>query len=548
MSRSRPPQTAPRCPRTTWRRLGGAALGAAALAGCGAPPTLVTYAPGSAVVPPAVAGSVAAAASGPAAAEPIARVAATTGDDSNSVRPANYQSDAPEPAASTPDGTGDDAAVAPLPAPLPEGLGADDPAGDTPATGEAVLEPLTLAEAEAAALARNPTLAGATAAVRKARGLYTQVGLRPNPTLGLVGEDVGEDGEPGRYGVFASQTFVRGNKLELSRAVESWEVRGLELRAEAQRLRTLTDVRQRFVRLLAAQRRVEIADELVALAESGVRLSEDLLNAGEVARPDVLQAQIQLGEVRIARENAAVARDAAWRALMAAVGTPGRPVRPAVGSLEGEPITADFEELLAGILAASPEVAAARARIERAKAALCRQRVQPIPNLNAQASLAYGVAGEEPVGGFQLGMPLPVHNDNRGNVAAAMADVHRAAADLARLELNLRSRLAAALADYQAAQNRATRLAEDVLPAARENLDLSEQGYRQGEFDAIRLVTARRSLFEAELARVTAAADRQEAAALIDGLLLSGALTDFPDAGGDNLQGVGLRDQALGGQ
>ncbi|WP_145358797.1 TolC family protein [Alienimonas californiensis] len=532
MNRPRTPLTAPGYPRKALRRMGSAAIGAVALAGCGTAPTVVTYSPGSVVAPPAIAGAGVAAAEA-SVTEPIQRVAAAAAErEPAPVHPANYQADAQEPAA------------APLPAPLPAGLDETDVAAD-----EAhAFESLTLAEAEGTALAQNPTLAGATAAVRKARGLYTQVGLRPNPTVGLMGEDIGEGGEAGQYGVFASQTFVRGNKLELSRAVESWEVRGLELRAEAQRLRTLTDVRQRFVRLLAAQRRVEIADELVTLAEAGVQLSEDLLEAGEVARPDVLQTRIQLGEVRIAQQNALVARDAAWRDLMAAVGTPGRPVRPAAGTLEGEPLAADFEELLAGILAASPEVAAARVRIERAKAAVCRQQVQPIPNLNAQASLAYGVEGEEPIGGFQLGMPLPVHNDNRGNIAAAIADVHRAAADLARLELNLRSRLAAALSDYEAAQNRATLLADDVLPAARENLDLSEQGYRQGEFDAIRLVTARRSLFEAELAQVTAAADRQEAAALIDGLLLSGALDDLPDAGGANLQGVGLRDEALGGE
>ena len=478
-----------------------------------------------------------------------ARAAARTAPSRNlPVRLAAHQADdaGAEPReAENEDQNGADEHPAALPAPMPSAL-PDEP-GDAP--GNAVpAGPLTLEEAEAAALASNPTLVGAAAAVEKARGLFVQVGLRPNPTVGVHADDVGEDGEAGRYGVFASQTFVTGDKLELSRAVESWEVRGLELRAEAQRLRVLTDVRRRFASVLAAQRRAEIAAELVTLARAGVELAEDLLEAGEVARPDVLQARVQLGEVRIARRDAEIARDAAWRSLTAVTGTPARPVGVAAGELEADDPPKDYEELWVEIAAASPELAAARARIARAKAALCRQQAQPTPNVTAQASLAYGVGGDDPIGGFQVGLPLPIRNDNRGNIGAALADVRRAAADLARLELDLRDRLAAALRARRGAENRLARLTEEVLPAARENLELSVRGYRQGEFDAVRVVTARRSLFEAELARVDALAARRRAAALIDGLLLSGALAEFPDAGGANLQGVGLRDQALGGQ
>ncbi|NNJ25495.1 TolC family protein [Alienimonas chondri] len=528
-------------------RAWAAACGCAALAGCGTTPAFVTYSPGAALPPTAVTAG-AEVAAGPASAEPTPaepiEFVAAIAPASDAVRPAAYQEEGAA-AGNEPDASDEGR---PHSVPMPTGLAIDEDTRSATTVDAAPRGQFTLAEAEATAEANNPTLAGAAAAVQKARGQYVQVGLAANPTLGITADDIGEDGSAGRYGVFASRTFVRGNKLELSRAVESWAVRNLELTAETQRLRTLTDVRQRFVRVLAAQRRAEIAGELVTLAETGVELAEELVELGEVARPDVLQAQVQVGEVRIIQRNAEIARDAAWRSLMAATGTPGRPVQPVAGTLDGEQLLGDFEELLAGILARSPEVAAARARIEQARAAVCRQQAQPIPNVTAQASLAYGFGGDEPIGGFQLGAPLPKFNDNRGNVAAAIADVHRAIADLARLELNLRDRLATALADYESADNQAMILSDDVLPAARENLELSERGYQQGEFDAIRVVTARRSLFEAELTRITAAADRRQAAALIDGLLLSGALDDIPDAGGGNLQGVGLRDQALGGQ
>ena len=139
-------------------------------------------------------------------------------------------------------------------------------------------------------------------------------------------------------------------------------------------------------------------------------------------------------------------------------------------------------------------------------------------------------------------------NDNRGNVAAAVADLRRAVAEVSRLELDLRARLADALQTLRRAENRVARYTEDVLPAARENLELTEEGYRQGEFDIVRVFTARRSFFEANLARVAALADARTAEVAVDGLLLTDALGEIPDAGGENLQGVGLRDLTLGQQ
>ena len=442
----------------------------------------------------------------------------------------------------------DDSEPLAAPAPLPVDAPAPGvPPDDRPPGG------LTLAEVEAAAAANNPTLAGADAAVRKAQGIYEQVGLYPNPTVGYTSEDIGEDGSAGRHGLFASQTFVTADKLELNRAVESWEVEGLRWRREAQRLRVLGGVRRQYYVALGAQRRLELAGELVDLAEAGVAAAGELFEARQVARPDVLQVEIQLGEVNIVRRDAELSFEGAWRRLMALAGTPDRPVGRLDGGLEGPIKARDFEALYAELIAATPELRAARARVARARAAICRQRAQPVPNVLTQAALTYGFGGRDssdggPIGGLQIGLPLPVFNDNRGNVAAAVADLRRAVAEVDRLELDLRARLADALQTLRRAENRVARLTGDVLPAARENLELTEEGYRAGEFDVVRVLTARRSFFEANLARVAALADARTAEVAVDGLLLTDALGPIPDAGGDNLQGVGLRDLTLGQQ
>ncbi|HAH43865.1 MAG TPA: TolC family protein, partial [Planctomycetaceae bacterium] len=82
------------------------------------------------------------------------------------------------------------------------------------------------------ALDSNPTLAEATAVVYKAEGIKTQVGLRPNPVIGYSGVEIGDDGRGGQQGAFFSQTYVRGNKLQLNQDVAHHDVQSLSWELE----------------------------------------------------------------------------------------------------------------------------------------------------------------------------------------------------------------------------------------------------------------------------------------------------------------------------
>ena len=56
-----------------------------------------------------------------------------------------------------------------------------------------------------------------------AYGRRLQACRRPNPTVGYVASEIGNDGKAGQQGVFVEQEFIRGNKLELSHDVASRE-------------------------------------------------------------------------------------------------------------------------------------------------------------------------------------------------------------------------------------------------------------------------------------------------------------------------------------
>ena len=72
----------------------------------------------------------------------------------------------------------------------------------------------TLLDLEQLALQNNPSLGVAAANVSAARGRQVQSGLAPNPTVGYVATDIGEDNSAGEQGGYISKQFVTGGKLE----------------------------------------------------------------------------------------------------------------------------------------------------------------------------------------------------------------------------------------------------------------------------------------------------------------------------------------------
>ncbi|MEX2140186.1 MAG: TolC family protein [Pirellulales bacterium] len=399
----------------------------------------------------------------------------------------------------------------PAPEPIPLGDTAQ-PAG------------ITLEELQAIALANNPTLAQAAARVDAARGRWLQAGLYPNPSVGYMADEIGMAGRAGMQGFAISQEIVRGGKLGLQRAAASQEIVQAQQQLESQRLRVLNDVRTQFYNLLAAQRTMELSGELVRLGEQGLKAADDLFRAQEVSRVDLLQARVELSTARVSAEVAGNRYVAIWRRVAATVGAPDMQPQPAAGDLEAALPELTWDESLARVLAASPELAAARADAARATWALRRARAEPIPNLHVQAGVQHDNEGGDDVANLQIMLPLPIHNKNQGAIRAADAELRMAQAEVARLELQLQTRLAAAFERYANARRQVERYSREILPDARTSLELVTRGYRQGEFAYLPLLEAQRTVSRTNLAYLTALEQLWDNATAIEGLLLMDSL------------------------
>lgn len=393
------------------------------------------------------------------------------------------------------------------------------------------------------ALASNPSVQQAEAAVAKANGVRCQVGLKPNPSVSYFGQEIGNDGSAGQHGFQVSQTFVRGDKLQWNDVVHSHDIDRARWAVEAQRLRTATDVRIRFYRALTAQRKLDRAREYRREAETAARLAERKLEAEEGTRADLLQSQVLIDQIDLSERKSDLEWQAAWSELSAIVGA--GVLEPT--ELAGSFVAADYldaNNLFSELVAGSPIMRDAQARINRAETNLQRQINQVVPNLTGQLGLGFDDSTGDGFANVQIGMPVPINNRNQGNIAAAEAEVAASQRNLERLRRRLQRDLAGVLLRYEQAAVSVRKYEESILPRTKESLELIERAYTAGEIEFLRVLTARQAYFERTQEMLDAKGTLSAVDAEIRGLLLSDSLGTAVEYDGD----AGLRDQALSGQ
>jgi len=412
------------------------------------------------------------------------------------------------------------------PQPPPEGLPPRGPGEELPRLSP---EGLTLADLEYMALGSNPSLARAQAEVAAARGHWVQVGLRNNPAVGYLGQQLGSGGLAEQHAFMVDQEIITGRKRQLSRAEAEQQIAIAEQQLAAQQQRVLTDVRLAFYDALLAQQRLKLAQQLLEVGLLGQRAADRLHKAGETSRVDLIQSNLEVESAQIELNKAANQHTYVWMSLSAVLGLPHLPPSTLRGDLESAPTDLRWDQTLAQLLATSPELAAAMSEVERARWGLARQRAQVIPNVRFQGAVMQdnGIGGKTD-GIVQLLVPLPLFNRNQGAIAQAQAEVAAAERAIEQLELDLQNRLAPVFQRYASAANQVRRYRERILPQAEESLSLVRRGYEAGEFPYLLLLSSQRTYFNNNLQYLDSLRELRAASVEIEGLLLRDSLSNRP--------------------
>ena len=390
-----------------------------------------------------------------------------------------------------------------------------------PTAAPAAGAPLTVADLEQLALTHNPTLVQAAAYVEAARGKALQAGLPFNPTIGMQLEQIGAANTAGEARWFTlQQQIVSGGKLRLSRLKYQQEADLAEIQAHAQRLRVVNGLARAYFSVLAAQRSVENHRRLQENAAEAETTSRQLVNVGQGNQQDLLQAEVEAAQARVALRNREARLREDWNELATLVGVADLPQQPLAGQLEpdGPPLT--WDESLARLLQESPELTFAVAKVKQDQTTVQRERREPIPNVTVRGAVGYNFETRNNTADVAFSLPAPLFDRNQGTVRQATADLARSQAEVTRVQLDLQRRLAAAFTRYETARAEVENFRDVVMPKARKAAELYEEQLKARRAAFPQVLVARRTVYQLSEEYNTSLEQFRRAEVEVRGLLL----------------------------
>jgi cobalt-zinc-cadmium efflux system outer membrane protein len=360
-----------------------------------------------------------------------------------------------------------------------------------------------LAAFEQLALKNNPTMKQAQAIAGQSSALARQAGLWPNPSIGYQGEQIrGGSFRGGEQGGFVQQNIVLGGKLTRRKEVFEQQRKVDEVGIEEQRLNIVGAVRVQFYEALAAQKTVEVRQQLLQIAIDAATTAHQLANVGQADAPDILQTEVEAEQAKLDFVRAQREYIQAFNTLAAVSGQSGLAVTFLDGDLEHPP-EIDVEHWVETAVQQSPGIKRAEQEANRAEAALARDQREAIPDLTLRAGVQQNreidPGSMRPVGaqGFATAsIQIPFFNRNQGNIEAARLELERAKRDVDRIKLNLAQSAQPLLQRYATEKLEVERYRTQMIPRAQRAYELYLQKYRNMAAAYPEVIISQRTFFQ----------------------------------------------------
>ena len=360
---------------------------------------------------------------------------------------------------------------------------------------------LSLGRALQQAAGIDPGLPGGAARARAGDAAVRQADVRPNPTLGLMVENLptlggGNIVDRTETTLSYEQRFERGGDRPARIALAEGEAAVVQAGAAIRRLDRLEQVQRGWAEALAAQAELEIARERLALAERfqtevqrRVDMARDPLFAGARAEAELAQAQIDFDQAGIQARLARATLGRFW------IGTSDFTLDPAdfEDTSGARQVAGSAAEIDLAVLVAQRDVSLARVRLEQARAT---------PDATVSVGVRHFWEGQDVglvVGGS---IPLGRYDRNEAAIDRARFEGLAAEADLAALREEREREIARLQVLLASRALEARRIADETLPQAERAVALVRDGFARGGFTYNDVITAQTALLATKARRV----------------------------------------------
>ncbi|KMP11165.1 transporter [Candidatus Nitromaritima sp. SCGC AAA799-C22] len=414
---------------------------------------------------------------------------------------------------------------------LPLSAFADEAPKNSPKAIEEPTGAITLSQAVALALTRNPELQSFSLEIRAREANALQAGLLPNPDLDVEVENAAGSGNFNGFTqsettVQLSQLIELGSKRALRAAATSLSKDLAGWDYEAKRVDVLVQVSKTFTEVLGAQKKLDLMRDLMSLAKKVRSTVSERVKAGKVSPIEEIKAGVALSSTRIELKRAKKELETARKRLGATWGNNNPKFQTAQGNLlEISPIPSP--ESLVKHISNNPDLARWSTEIAQRQAVIDREKSNSIPSITLSGG--YRRLGETDDNAFIFGVSIPLmfFNRNQGAIRASLHQLAKAESDKRTAEVRINSALTEAFQALAIAHTEAEALNTQVLPGAQKAFDAINEGYRFGKFGFLDVLDSQRTLFQSKVQFLNALTAYHKAVADVE-RLIGGKLNPEP--------------------
>lgn len=259
------------------------------------------------------------------------------------------------------------------------------------------------------------------------------------------------------------------------------------------------DIRVAFYEAFQSQERMKQITLSRDLADKLLDVTKERFEAGDVAKFEVLQTELETKR----RENELKIAESESKSAFVELNTflnrnPEEPLQ-LDGALEEKPTIPPLETLVDQAILQHIEIQSIQKELNTEEARLALAKSERIPDLDLEGGTEINDADFQYGWRAALRLELPLLNQRKGEIARSNAATESLKAELEAAKQKTRAEIAKAYFKVEALSNQVETYQKEILPAAKEIEELSQESYHEGKTGLLSAIDAQRNMHEVRL-------------------------------------------------
>lgn len=347
-------------------------------------------------------------------------------------------------------------------------------------------------------LAHAYEVKGADANVMAKEADRWQAGAYPNPSLSVnlssIGSIQGDDQNQLFVGI--TQIIELGGKRSARLRVSAADQCATQWNLEALKTTLYTELLHAFIDVSVSQERIALAQGQQQIAEQALEMIATKAASGKTSGIEAKKANIAFQNSKLVYLKQLANKQKAKKHLLSLWDSSSPPCFDTVNFPLYRLLPLPPIEMLKERLHYNPELIRAEAEASRASQLVALERSRRIPDIAIQVAVTTEKFVQEPALNVGFGIPLPLFDQNEGNISRASYEQLQAVYRQMDIYNELQNTLDVLYQEWTWAYEQAMILKDSILPAAQETFQLAQESYNEGKTDYLNLLDARSTLFD----------------------------------------------------